>query len=408
MVHRRLLDAVDETVVQLPSDVVCVPLRGEGEAVLAQSRGQRLLVGDKKRYASTAARTVATAVGCPHGCSHPDGRPVSFTSTHATFFCQHPALVAKRIGLLHAGQEAAPAFRSGSAKKGGGEHTQLQQFVSELRAGVGAVSSTGACRPMELRGMEFTVRDQRRAMGGYFDGVKGSARRGAAAVHRVAAASAALLATAKVLGRDLEASVSQLTRENWLLRKYGGLWLAAVRRTGPGRREALATAHWVRARAHIFMIGLRRGGTVTAGQLRQATAIIGAKTRVAVMRARLLHPIEEAGVTAVRWQLAALVRRWRLAVWTRRGLLAASHTRVCEDGRFLAAACLSAVGTAGAPLTWVSAWSVTARLGSVTAPGVDTHRLLPRGGGTATAHQGDGAMPPAGAAGAVPARGGCS
>ena len=71
VVHRRLLDAVDETVVQLPSDIVCAPLRGEGEAVLAQSRGQRLLVGDKKRYASTAARTVAAAMGCRTGALTP-------------------------------------------------------------------------------------------------------------------------------------------------------------------------------------------------------------------------------------------------------------------------------------------------------------------------------------------------
>ena len=191
----------------------------------------------------------------------------------------------------------------------------------------------------------------------------------------MAAASAALLATAKVLSRDSEATVAAIMRENRLLQRYGSMWLAAVRRTSPGRRAALATAHWVRARTHIYMIGLRRADAVTALQLRRATAVISAKARVAIARARL-HPVEADDVTALRWRQAWSIRRWRLTAFMRRGLFAAPRASVCDDGRLLATACLLAVGEAGRPLTAASAWTVTARLGSVAVPAVDTHRLL--------------------------------
>ena len=224
------------------------------------------------------------------------------------------------------------------------------------------------------------MREQRRAMGALFDGDKHTVRKGASAVHHIAAASAALLATAKVLSREAEAEVAKLMRANRLLCKYASKWLQVTRSTGPGRREALATAHRVRARTHIFMVGLRRANTITGAQLGAAAALISAKTRVAIMRARLRHPFESADVTAARWQLARLARRFRLRMWRRQPETAPPRAWVCEDGRYLAAACQAVVGDAAAPLLTATAWTVTLRQGSVAVPSVDVHRrLLVRG-----------------------------
>jgi hypothetical protein len=164
-VHSRLLQTVDETVVRRGKHVCYAPLRGNGEIILEQARGKRLLAGDDRRYRMEAATQEAARVGCPQGCCDRAGGAALFTSTHATFYCRHPVLVERRITLLHRVEAALPVLSSDKAV-----HAQTARFRGELRKGVWP--GKYGWQPEVPRGgglvSEQEGRELREAMGGLF------------------------------------------------------------------------------------------------------------------------------------------------------------------------------------------------------------------------------------------------